>query len=672
MDMQRKHAQCRRLFSGILSAAMVLGSVMSASAEPAGTLEASENVSVESTIPVARAASDSNATTPSDSNAITPSGSNASYVLMNIPYGEFYEAEVNNSVAVDGFSSATKNKPRTGSLAGGSYHVNSDGSAIDGITFPVKAGEGVDLSGYKQVTDEDSVDITVTNRGTTTTTTYEGRDALFENEDYAYYILTDEPAYYKEATVGTDGKLEFGKMVGTVETIEGSAELASESRYGDYQITVTAEALTNAKVFAVVLGTEEGSSYGLRHLENIWRVTNLAFCTGFTDTVHNCPTSSAHYEAIMGQTINRITYYTEDGIFEIQVEIYVPVKFEGSVSVEDASINAGKTTVAVKGLPEDFDAEYLVDGLETSVRGGEMSFVGAAKGQYTLVISDRNGKYADMTASFILYTEQMPVTYSCNGGVPALLKAEGASEDEAADYIANITSVSVDGTEYAATGRGAVVLIGEDGTLVLDAEPFAGDGAHVVVVTSTGYQKLTFTYDPAAGDNTNSTDTPDDNTNDDSDSESESDSGSNSGSGSSGEESSAGRWVSVTLENGKTAWRYQAKSSDTDVYAGRWGYIRNPYAPAGQESYGWFHFGEDGIMHSGWFTDNDGNIYYLNPIMDGCQGAMLTGWQQIEGKWYFLRDWTGAPYGSLLRNGRTPDGYTVDADGVWDGGAKAE
>ena len=35
----------------------------------------------------------------------------------------------------------------------------------------------------------------------------------------------------------------------------------------------------------------------------------------------------------------------------------------------------------------------------------------------------------------------------------ALVKAENASEDDFADYIKNITSVKVNGKEYAATGK---------------------------------------------------------------------------------------------------------------------------------------------------------------------------------------------------------------------------
>ncbi|MFQ9464308.1 MAG: hypothetical protein ACLR09_05040 [Gallintestinimicrobium sp.] len=86
--------------------------------------------------------------TPTVTPTVTPS-EQVSYVLMNIPYDKFYAAELNNSVSVDVFSSATKSKTKTGSLAGGSYHSNADGSSIDGITFPVKVS-GIDLSKYKK------------------------------------------------------------------------------------------------------------------------------------------------------------------------------------------------------------------------------------------------------------------------------------------------------------------------------------------------------------------------------------------------------------------------------------------------------------------------------------------------------------------------------------------
>ena len=39
---------------------------------------------------------------------------------------------------------------------------------------------------------------------------------------------------------------------------------------------------------------------------------------------------------------------------------------------------------------------------------------------------------------------------------------------------------------------------------------------------------------------------------------------------------------------------------------------------------------------------------------------MKTGWQRINGKWYYLTE-----SGECLMNTTTPDGKKVDKDGVW-------
>ena len=422
------------------------------------------------------------------------------YVLMNIPYSAFYKAEVQNDVDVDIFTSATLNKTRTASLAGGSYHTNADGSQIDGITFPVKVTDDMDMSKYTQVTDDDSVDITVTNRGQTSTTTYTGKDALFQNADYAYYKLTEVPSYYKEVSVDKDGNLTFGKTVGNVTTLEGlSAELSTETSYGDYQLDIdglrdklTELGVTN--INGVVINTKEGSSYGLRHLENIWRMEELAWATGFTEAVHGCPTSSDHYKAMMGQTITSVTYYTDKGMYNIPLaDIYVPVKFTHDLEVANAAITAGKTEVTVTGLPDDYAAEYKVDGLDgVSVQNGVLTFNNAKKGKYTLTISDKKGKYADITTEFELYTEAMPAAYDADK--KALVKTADATDEEFADYIKSISVVSVNGKDYRATGRGATVIINEDGSIKTDAAPFAEGDTFEITVSATGYLPQSFTY----------------------------------------------------------------------------------------------------------------------------------------------------------------------------------
>ncbi len=434
------------------------------------------------------------------------------YVLMNIPYDQFYKADVNNNVKVDAFTSATKNKVRTGSLAGGSYHVDASGDEITGVTFPVKVPAGTDLSKYTQITDDSKVSITVTNKGQESTTDYTGKDALFESASYSYYTLSEKPSYYKELTVNEDGSFSFGATQGTAATItEGvTAELKTDSRYGDYQLDL--EGLTDTipsgtAIYGVIVSTKEGSDYGMRHLENIWRVSELAWATGFTSAVHNCPTSSEHYKAMMGQHINKVTYYTAKGIYEIPVGgeegLYVPVKFDTSaVTVADAELKDGGTSVAttISGLtlPESFDAEYTVDGATAIVKGEKLILKDVKKGAYTLTITDKSGKYAPISVGFEVYAETIPASYNENTEKPGLTKAAGATDTEFADYIKNITSVSVNGKSYAASGRGAVKLFNDDGTLITDAAPFAEGDSFEIVVTATGYKNLSFTYKKAA------------------------------------------------------------------------------------------------------------------------------------------------------------------------------
>ncbi len=134
---------------------------------------------------------------------------------MNIPYADFYKAD--GVTGADTVSSATKQKTRA-SLAAGSYHVNSDGSDITGVTFPVKISDASALEKYTQITDESKVDITTQLKATESTTTYNGKDALFESASYSYYTLSDTPSYYKEATVNADGSLSFSEVKGAEPT----------------------------------------------------------------------------------------------------------------------------------------------------------------------------------------------------------------------------------------------------------------------------------------------------------------------------------------------------------------------------------------------------------------------------------------------------------------------
>ena len=433
------------------------------------------------------------------------------YVLMNIPYADFYKAELNkNTVKVDATTSATKAKTRS-TLANGSYHADNTGEHISGITYPVKIKAGTDLSNLTKITDDSKVSITVNMKGKETTTEYKGKDALFESADYSYYVLSTStaPAYYKELTVNEHGTYSFGKTTATEKTVEGAAieKFKTSSNYGDYQLNLNFDKVAdsdkisgNTKVLAAVITTTDGTQYGLRHVENIWKGTEFAWGTGFTTQAHGCPISGEHYASMMGKTIDAVTYYTENGVVKYDIDdTYVPYKFNTSdFKVENADVTSGSVKVTLPTLPEAYDAQYTVEGLtNVSVENGTLKYnaTGVKPGQYTLNVTDKSSKYAPFSASFTLTTDNVVAAYNNDVKAPALVAAKDVQADDFANFVKNIQKVSVNGKEYTASGKGAVKLINADGTLVTTADALKAEGTYNIVVTATGYNKtLEFTY----------------------------------------------------------------------------------------------------------------------------------------------------------------------------------
>ena len=415
------------------------------------------------------------------------SRSDYSYVLMNIPYGEFYKAELNeNAAAVDAVSSATKNKTRIGTLAGGSYHVNPDGSDITGVTYPVRVKTS-DLSGLKKVTDSDSVSITVNKKGKDETSTYTGKEALFESASYSYYALCSTPSYYKEATL-TDGKWSFGKATGAAsEDTATIAKFKTSGHHADYEMKVESDKITKGqKVYAVVLTDTDGNTYGLHHVTEIWRATELGFESD---------------SALVGKTISAVTYYTDDGVIKLKLaeKLYVPhIAKDAKAEVAKFDADAKETTLTLSGFPEDFAQNVKVpDGM--SYADGKIKFGSALPGSYTVTVSDAKGKYADVTASFTVSTSKAAAKYDASS--VALKKADSAEDADFTNFLKNITSVKVGDKKYAATDKDAVTIIKKDGAIDEDAKSnnealFADGKEKTLTVSAAGYPDLTFSYTP--------------------------------------------------------------------------------------------------------------------------------------------------------------------------------
>lgn len=458
------------------------------------------------------------------------------YVLMNIPYDEFYKADLNNnSVKVDATTSATKQKTRN-ILASGSYHADSKGEHINGVTFPVKVSDDFydNNNGYTQITDDSKVDITTNMKGKVSTTTYEGKKALFESADYSYYVLSEVPSYYKTATVGTDKKLSFGAVNGTKTQIASGqvkTKFKTKTKYGDYQLNLDGikDAMSfedDDVVYGVIVSTDD-TDYAMRHVENIWKTQELAWSVGIVTESHGCPLSSNHYKSMVGKTIKNVTYYTSKGIFTLPVEYKVLEHAkDAAVEAENAAVSAGQTNLAV-ALPADFNSAYAVtDAKGKEVKGFKVTEENIASAvstyaasytqtkklvitypkdaentEYTLTVSDKNKKYAPITTTFELYADTVSAAYNNDATAPKLVKAEGATDAQFADFIGKIKSVNVNGKVYPAPGKGkgAVKIIKEDGTIDTTQAPFAEGSSFEIKVSATGYKgALSFTYDKPA------------------------------------------------------------------------------------------------------------------------------------------------------------------------------
>lgn len=399
------------------------------------------------------------------------------FITMNIPYNTFYQADVKNDAAVDAVTSATTSKWKTFK---GTYFTEPNengGGDILGVSFPVE----VSKADYAKL-----------------------KNAENASDNYYFTELEETPSVYKTLTLDQDGNFNFSSFVNdTVKTVDNAeVSLSTNSKYGDYQFDFKDQNIIDGStVYSIVLTTEDGTQYGLRHLENIWKKPyQFAWSSGIVTTEsHGNTLAPNHYKSIMGKTIKTVTYVTENGVTNYNVDVYVPTKTTSAVSVENAKVTDVSTKVAVTPeLPEDFEAEYAVSGLDANYADGTLSFKNAKAGSYTLTVSDKDGKYADLSTTFVLSTDKVVAKYD-NDSIS--LVADNASDEDFKAYLASLTAVKVDDTSYSAAGHGAVAIIDpETGKINLEAKSrnnpvfdTENKSEFNITVTAAGYPELTFT-----------------------------------------------------------------------------------------------------------------------------------------------------------------------------------
>ena len=84
------------------------------------------------------------------------------------------------------------------------------------------------------------------------------------------------------------------------------------------------------------------------------------------------------------------------------------------------------------------------------------------------------------------------------------------------------------------------------------------------------------------------------------------------------------------------------------------------------EDNNWFFYAGDGVKLTGW-QQIEGKWYFLSNGLNGSKGKMLIGWQWIDGRCYYLTENTGEKYlkGAMYMGDTTPDGYRVGDSGAW-------
>ena len=406
------------------------------------------------------------------------------YVTMNVPYDDFYKAEGVTAVdGVDAVTSATMKKSRMNTetgLTAGTYYKTADdekSDSIRGVVCTVRVAKS-DLAKLNA--------------------------SLTEHDDYYYTTLDSVPENYKELTINKDGSYSFGKTTAAVDTEtlkDTTVTFKTSSKYGDYQMKFSTNLLEKiGRAYGATVTTTDGTSYAMRSLENVWNKSlELAWSVGFTTTAHGNPLVSDDYVSMMGKTIKSVAFYTVDGkIYSLDCEQYVPVKFATeNFKVENALTDSGSTSVELKDFPKDYQAEYKVTDAKgnelegASVKDGKISWTGTpATGKYTLTVSDKSGKYASFSTTFELQVSAMPAAYQASN--LRVVSADGASAEELSSFLSNVSTVKINGKDYAASGRGGAKVIGSNGFVDLTTSPFTGMKAgdtYKISVKATGYAK---------------------------------------------------------------------------------------------------------------------------------------------------------------------------------------
>ena len=436
------------------------------------------------------------------------------YGTMDIPYADYYYGELGNKTnttdstisytadlagdagmraenTYDAVTSATQKK---WTKQAGTYTSEADengGGKILGV-------KGVEVAIEKNLYNSLLAD---KESGKTSGTLGSLFDSFTVNEDQ------NEPQAYKE--LYADGTLSATvAQKAEVDLSDVTPSVSTDTKYGDYEIDMTGLDLGDDTVYGAVVTMKDGKQYGMLHLENIWKGGNeLAWSVGVkTQESHGNTLRYTPYVETSGATVAEVTYLTNTGIYSVHSAdgLYLPKKHTATITAEDTDVTAGTANVTITDLPEDFGLSVAVANLEgATYADGKLTYDAAAAkpGKYSIDVTDSNNVYAHFTTDLLLTTEAIPVVY--DEETNKLIITDGSTDADLTNYLSNLVTVTVNDTPYSASGRGAVTIVKEDGTVDFSAvrsfrgettEIFPTAGEYTLKLTANGYvNDYTFT-----------------------------------------------------------------------------------------------------------------------------------------------------------------------------------
>lgn len=434
------------------------------------------------------------------------------YTTLNIPYADFYYGELNDvepeepGTAVEGQFTAEDAVTAAAYREEGIYDAvtsaTSQKSTRFGSTYTEEDGEGVNILGPANVNVAISKAL------------YENaKQAIEDGTECSNPLLTfveqmtevseEAPVEYK--VLNSDGTL--SKTVGNQTVSEdAAASISTVTRWGNYGISIEGLEIEADAVQGAILETSDGARYGLEHEDNLWlRPNEMALAAVAFTEPHGNEVAYQRFADIPGKTITKITYMlaNADDIV-INTELFCKNLLgegEGLTAPESVNYNTQGTTIALEvTAPE--GTNYTLSKVESNGALDEGSYgveenvltlsAECKPGYYTITYADDN--YADTQAEVLVNSNLEEGSVSIENN--AVVVAENEDGITASDYVANISSVLLNGEPVSGRNLGAVVF-DEEGNVNMEAELsdkegnttplFPEEGEYTIEVTSNGY-----------------------------------------------------------------------------------------------------------------------------------------------------------------------------------------